>query len=67
MTTTRKQYDQYIAECNECAAGSRGFVVCSKVRAENMGLQFGSLKVPAEMKGLKVYRHGRLGYIAIRP
>lgn len=64
--TTREQYDQYLRELDECVAGRRGYVICNKKRAEKMGLQFGSLKVAAECKGLVVETHGNQGYIAYK-
>lgn len=59
-------FNEFINECKEVQSGRRGWVVCSKVRAERMGLQFGSLKVAAEQHGLVVRAHGKYGYTATR-
>jgi hypothetical protein len=61
-----KLFNEFIEECKEVANGRRGWVACSKVRAERMGLQFGSLKVVAEQLGLVIRPHGKYGYTAIR-
>ena len=60
------KYQDFVKECKEVAEGSRGFAKCSKVRAADMGLQHGSLTVAAKALGLKIDRHGKYGYCAIK-
>jgi hypothetical protein len=64
MTNARTQYDQYLKELDEVVAGRRGFVPSLAQRANEMGLQVGSLTMAAKSKGLKVEAHGRYGFCA---
>lgn len=66
MTNTRTQYDQYLKELDEVVSGRRGFVSGLTKRANEMGLQIGSLTMAAKAKGLKVEAHGRYGFCAIK-
>jgi hypothetical protein len=64
MTNTQQQYDAFVRELQECVAGNRGWVNCSKQRATVMGLAHSNLVVAARSLGLEVEAHGKHGYCA---
>lgn len=56
----------FLKEIEQCVAGNRGWVSCSKYRAKFLGVPHSQLIAIAESYGLRVTLQGSLGYIASR-
>lgn len=65
--TTRQAFNEFAQELKECVAGTRGWVDCSKSRADRMMLAHANLTVAAKSLGLVVERSAHNNrYIAHR-
>lgn len=59
-------YKRKIAEIRECYYGHRGWVRINNRDAVDCGVSAGTLRVIAKAFGLRVYRHGRHGWVCSR-
>jgi len=57
--------DDFKTEVAECVAGTRSAVVCTKARAEQMGVAWAELLSVCNAQGLRIDRQAR-GYVAYR-
>lgn len=69
VTRARREWErrQVTREIDEVADGRRGWVSLTKARAARVGTHHERLLETARERGLKVHRHGRMGWTASRP